>query len=64
MSAAPFSKALTGYVSTALYSEFLPKAFAPDGIDARIRTPKEAELSGQTWSYDVTFKLAKAEIGK
>jgi hypothetical protein len=64
MSAAPFSKALTGYVSTALYAEFLPKAFTPDGIDARIRTPKEAELSGQTWSYDVTFKLAKAEIGK
>lgn len=64
MSAAPFSKALTGYVSTALYAEFLPKAFTPDGIDARIRTPKEAELAGQKWSYDVTFKLPKEEIGK
>src|SRR6185295_644452 len=64
MSAAPFSKALTGYVSTALYAEFLPMAFTPDGIDARIRTPKEAELARQTWSYDVTFKLAKGEIGK
>ena len=64
MSAAPFSKALTGYVSTALYAEFLPMAFTPDGIDARSRTPKEAELARQTWSYDVTFKLAKGEIGK
>ena len=64
MSAAPFSKALTGYVSTALYAEFLPKVFTPDGIDARIRTPKEAEMAGQKWSYDVTFKLMKGEIGK
>ena len=64
MSAAPFSKALTGYVSTALYAEFLPKAFTPDGIDARIRTPKEAEMAGQKWSYDVTLKLTKEEIGK
>ena len=34
MSAAPFSKALTGYVSTALYAEFIPKVFTPNGIEA------------------------------
>jgi hypothetical protein len=65
MSAAPFSKALTGYVSTALYAEWLPKVFTPDGIEARIKTPAGgANLSGQKWNYDVTLKVPKAEIGK
>ena len=64
MSAAPFSKALTAYVSTALYAEWSAKAFTPDGIEARIRTPTGgADAFGQKWSYDVTFKLTKAEIG-
>jgi hypothetical protein len=65
MSAAPFSKALTGYVSTALYAQWSAKAFSPEGIDARIRTPAGgAELAGQKWNYDITLALAKAEIGK
>ena len=65
MSAAPFSKALTGYVSTALYAEWSAKDFTPDGIDARVRTPNGgADAFGQKWSYDVTFKVPKAEIGK
>jgi hypothetical protein len=65
MSAAPFSKALTGYVSTALYAQFLPKVFTPTGIEARIKTPTGgASLAGQKWNYDVTFKVPKEEIGK
>ncbi|HJZ77326.1 MAG TPA: hypothetical protein VKE51_36600 [Vicinamibacterales bacterium] len=65
MSAAPFSKALTGYVSTALYAQFLPKVFTPNGIEARIKTPAGgASLAGQKWSYDVTFTVPKGEIGK
>ena len=40
------------------------RPFTPDGIDARIRTQKAAELAGQTWSDDVTFTLAKGEIGR
>jgi hypothetical protein len=39
--------------------------FTPDGIDARIRTPAGgANAFGQKWTYDVSFKLTKAEIGK
>jgi len=65
MSAAPFSKALTGYVSTALYAQFLPKVFTPDGIEARIKTPGGgADMAGQKWSYDITFTVPKGEIGK
>ena len=65
MSAAPFSKALTGYVSTALYAKFTFKEFTPNGIDARVQTPPGGgDLAGQKWNYDVSFKVPKAEIGK
>ena len=65
MSAAPFSKALTGYVSTALYAKFTFKQFTPSGIDARVQTPPGGgDLAGQKWSYDISFQVPKAEIGK
>jgi len=65
MSAAPFSKALTGYVSTALYAKFTFKQFTPNGIDARVQTPTGGgDLAGQKWSYDISFQVPKEEIGK
>src|SRR5262245_21434436 len=65
MSAAPFSKALTGYVSTALYAKFTFKQFRPTGIDARVQTPPGGgDLAGQKWTYDISFQVPKAEIGK
>jgi len=65
MSAAPFSKALTGYVSTALYAKWSSKQFGADGIDGRITTPAAgADFSGQKWSYDISLQVPGAEIGK
>src|SRR5262249_13562825 len=65
MSAAPFSKALTGYVSTALYAKWAAKKFGESGIDARITTPAGgADAFGQKWAYDVTLTVPAAEIIK
>ncbi len=65
MSAAPFSKALTGYVSTALYADWSSKQFGPGGIDARIKTPAGgADAFGQKWSYEIAFEIPSADIGK
>lgn len=57
MSSTVFSKALTGYISTALYVDWNSKHFGADGIDARVFTPGgEKSDFGQRWSYDIKFK--------